>query len=300
MEIFAYRLRAAGELNPLVARREFRGALLRVEGGHGCLHPWPELGDATLEEELEELRRGGAGPLGRRTLACCREDGAARRAGRSLWTGLVVPESHFTFGPSGGVPEGFRAVKIKGGRDLESLRERLGGIPGGIRIRLDCNGVLGDAAGFFRFWQALEPWWERIEFVEDPFPYEEAAWCEVERRSGCRLALDRWMGTAPEERIRVIKPALQEDWKGAGSLVFTSSMEHPLGQLYAAWCAAREAEARPERVLLCGLVTHHLFAANGDPFLEGLGPPRPRLQPPPGTGLGWDDLLESLPWKPLV
>ncbi|RFC43192.1 MAG: O-succinylbenzoate synthase [Verrucomicrobia bacterium] len=299
MECYEYVLRSAGELNPLASRREFRGALLRADGGYGCLHPWPELGDFSLEQELAELSRGGAGPLGRRALACCRVDGEARRAGRSLWSGLTIPESHFTLGAAETVPEGFRLVKVKGGADLKGLCGRLDRLPGDLRIRLDCNGVLDGLAGFLRFWAALEPWWERIDFVEDPCAYDEGLWRELERRTGVRLALDRWEGPAPEDRIRVIKPAVQADWRGAGRLVFTSSMDHPVGQLFAAWCAAREVAERPERVLLCGLVTHHLFNAGADPFLEALGPPRPVLVPPAGTGLGWDDLLEALPWKTL-
>ncbi len=298
MEYCEYVLRGEGALNPLAPRREFPGALIRFEGGYGCVHPWPELGDATLAEELRALSRSDAGRLGRQALACCRIDGEARRLGRSLWAGLTIPESHFTLGADGAVAESFRAVKVKGGADMANLRKRLEELPASVRIRVDCNGVLDGVDGFLQFWEALEPWWDRIDFIEDAFAYDEGHWSQMEQRTGCRLALDRWMGPAPEGRLRVIKPAMQPDWGGRGPLVFTSYMDHPLGQLFAAWCAAREAAERPERLGLCGLVTHHLFAAD-NPFLEAMGPPSPFLQPPGGTGLGWDSLLEALPWKPL-
>jgi hypothetical protein len=38
------------------AREVFEGALLRTAGGYGCIHPWIELGDLSLEGELEQPR----------------------------------------------------------------------------------------------------------------------------------------------------------------------------------------------------------------------------------------------------
>ena len=297
MEISHYRLRARASINPLASRKEFDGVLLRHQGGFGCIHPWPELGDRTLGEELDLLRQGHPGRLGARALACCRIDGAARREGRSLWDNLVLPESHFT-SDGGAVPEGFRAVKVKGGASLEALERRLLELPPGVRIRLDCNAVLREPGEFLRLWEMLAPWRERIDFVEDPLPYDEAIWRGLTQRTGCPLAVDRWDGAVGDEWIRVIKPALQQEWTGGGPLVFTSYMDHPVGQLFAAWCAAQEMARHPGRILLCGLVTHHLFDPE-DPFIAALGPARPILVPPGGTGLGWNELLETLPWKVL-
>jgi hypothetical protein len=36
-----------------------------------------------------------------------------------------------------------------------------------------------------------------------------------------------------------------------------------------------------------------------DEFIAALGEPRPYFMPASGTGLGFDDLLESLSWTPL-
>jgi O-succinylbenzoate synthase len=47
-------------------------------------------------------------------------------------------------------------------------------------------------------------------------------------------------------------------------------------------------------VAACGVQTHHLFEP--DAFSELLGPWSPVFQPPPGHGLGFDDLLDALPW----
>jgi O-succinylbenzoate synthase len=81
-------------------------------------------------------------------------------------------------------------------------------------------------------------------------------------------------------------------------VVLTSYMDHPLGQAFAAWEAARLALQFPGLVGICGLQTHHLFEPDG--FVELLGPWSPQFQAPPGTGLGFDDLLAALPWTPLL
>ena len=76
----------------------------------------------------------------------------------------------------------------------------------------------------------------------------------------------------------------------------TSYMDHPLGQLYAAFEAARLASRYPEQILLGGLATHLLFQDLPSALDLGDGPD---LRLPSGTGLGLDDYLESLSWEPL-
>jgi len=44
----------------------------------------------------------------------------------------------------------------------------------------------------------------------------------------------------------------------------------------------------------CGLMTHVLYEP--DAFFERVERDGARLLPPRGTGLGFDDLLERLPW----
>ena len=53
-----YTLYSRGALNAVSVRREFHGALLKVNDGVGCLHPWPEFGDAPVDEQLQLLRDG--------------------------------------------------------------------------------------------------------------------------------------------------------------------------------------------------------------------------------------------------
>jgi O-succinylbenzoate synthase len=70
-------------------------------------------------------------------------------------------------------------------------------------------------------------------------------------------------------------------------------MDHPVGQFGAAYVAAsHESAAR------CGLMTHVLYEP--DAFIDRIERDGARLLPPRGTGIGFDDLLEGLPWKTLT
>ena len=121
-----YSLTACGPLNARAAEVCRKGALIKTdEGGYGCIQPWPELGDATLQEELDALRKGSPLPLGVRAVECARADGEARAKGTSLFDGLHIPASHATL-PSCVSPatirimesRGFKAGKIKASPNL--------------------------------------------------------------------------------------------------------------------------------------------------------------------------------------
>jgi O-succinylbenzoate synthase len=105
-------------------------------------------------------------------------------------------------------------------------------------------------------------------------------------------------------QVMVIKPAIDEPFLLAEAaiahrqkVVLTSYMDHPLGQTFAAWEAARLGLQFLGLPGLCGLQTHHLFEP--DAFTECLGPWSPDFTAPAGNGLGFDDLLDALPWTRL-
>lgn len=291
LEWFPYALKSARQLNAVRNEREVRGCLVRLDRGVACLQSWPEFGDPPLEEVLADFCGPCRLAISRQARICCEADAAARRAGVHLLEGRTVPASHYSlpWGTSS-VPAGFRTVKIKAGPNGEALQSSLRKLPAHIRIRLDFNESL-DPSQFRAVWQALAPFHSRIDFVEDPTPYMEEDWRAFEAELGCRLAVDRWAGEAPF--LRVWKPARQS-WPGAGQIVVTSNMDHPVGQVYAAYCAA----TLPQDVAVagCGLVTHHLFD-RGDPFIAAMGPATAEFPPVPGTGVGFDPVLESLPWR---
>ncbi|MFT4547730.1 MAG: O-succinylbenzoate synthase [Verrucomicrobiales bacterium] len=302
-----YRLKLAGggKLNAQTPAGEIEGALLRDRlGGHACLQPWEGLGQGDLDASLAVLKAGGESGL----LASCRRcmalDGTARAAGIDLFVDKMIPRSHLT------VPNwadfawleekksaGFNLFKLKCGVDLKAEARRITGLldrfEPPLKLRLDFNECL-DLAGLFTFVSLLGKNAERLDFVEDPVPYDPEVWQQLTRQLPFDLAVDQAGSRASDGfAVRVVKPAWEEIPTRPGRIVFTSAMDHPIGQLF----AAHEAAIFEGEVEDCGLLTHWLFEA--DEFSEALGVGDRRLLPPGGVGLGFDDLLESLPWRAL-
>jgi O-succinylbenzoate synthase len=270
-----YTLTPRRRLSELARPGAREGALLRAGDGFADVHPWPELGDASLDEQLARLARGETTPLTRASLHLARLDGDARARGVSLFDGLTIPESHW---PGDDPPEAFDTVKLKG----------TASIPPRVRLRIDFNGTLTPEE-FLRVAETLPR--ERVDFIEDPCAYDEGTWRELRARTGLRLALDRQPGVAD---VLVHKPALSDTFPTFdGEVVVTSYMDHPIGQFGAAYVAAtHRVSAR------CGLFTHVLYEP--DEFIEAIRADAARLLPPAGTGIGFDELLERLPWQRLT
>lgn len=316
--IHRYELRPRASLSVRAGLGARRGALIRIDDGFSDLHPWPELGDAPLDEQLARLARGETTPLTRASLRLAAIDGSARRGGRSLFQDLAIPASHYLLTETGGsfdaaaaAARGFDTVKVKMGRNLPAERAWLNCQAPALRdlslkMRIDFNGVPDESAAEAFLAALSEGARGCIDFIEDPCPYDGETWRALSSRYGCRLALDRgdaaiaWDGAA----VVVVKPALQDEQEviriasaRRQEVVITSYMDHPIGQLGAAFCAARAVAEQPYSVGRCGLLTHVLFEP--DAFLERMQTNGPYLVPPGGTGLGFDDMLEQLPWKQL-
>jgi O-succinylbenzoate synthase len=277
VEYWRYPLTPKRRLSAVAADGPRHGALIRVDGGFADVHPWPELGDATLDEQLAMLARGETTPLTRASLEFASIDALARREGRSLFDGLTIPPSHW---PGPDPPDGFDTVKLKS----------IDRIPDRVRLRIDFNATLTPDE-FVRIAANLPR--ERIDFIEDPCPYDAATWVDLRARTGLRLALDRADGKEHEGAdVLIIKPALEPIPNTESEVVVTSYMDHPIGQLCAAYAAAKAGITTT-----CGLVTHVLY--ENDPFIERMQIDGTRLVAPGGTGWGFDDLLENLPWRSL-
>ncbi len=252
-----------------------RGALIRVHSGFADIHPWPDLGDAPLEMQLELLRDGRTTPLTRRSLEFAKLDGAARERRVSLFEGLTIPESHW---PGPDPPPEFDTVKLK---SIERIPPR-------VRLRFDFNARLTPEQ-FLMIAEGLPG--ERIDFVEDPCPYDGGTWSALRDATGMRLALDRFVADEGVD-VLIVKPAIQDIPDTKKELVITSYMDHPVGQFGAAYFAALHPAPR------CGLFTHVLYEPNA--FTEMIHVNGARLLQPEGTGIGFDPLLEQLPWKKLA
>jgi O-succinylbenzoate synthase len=255
-----------------------RGALIRSGNGFADVHPWPELGDEPLETQLDRLRSGATTALTRRSLELARIDGAARERGVSLFAGLQIPRSHW---PGADPPAEFDTAKIKS----------IDRIPDRVRLRIDFNARLRPEE-FLMIAEGLPL--DRIDFVEDPCPYDGATWSALREQTRLRLALDRFHAEEGVD-VLVVKPAFQEMPETEKEIVITSYMDHPVGQFGAAYVAAMHAERVSPR---CGLFTHVLYERNA--FSEMIRSEGSRLLPAEGTGIGFDALLEQLPWKRLA
>lgn len=288
---------------------------MRVDGGHGCLHPWPALGDAPLDAQLAAIAGGRPTNLGLRTLQCCSIDGGARASKQNLFSGLEVPKSHFTAVEADQLSgqllrelrrNRFDAVKLKAGKNAPAEAERINaffalccsGEHPALRMRLDFNASLSaeEYTGFVGLLSDMAR--KNIDFVEDPTCYDSDEWRQLQCATNLPLALDRGEHRHPKGgafAVRIWKPACAPppSINPGERLVVTSYMDHAIGQLFAAY----EAAVFPGKVDTCGLLTHPLFEP--DPFFDLLKVIDTRLVPPSGRGLGFDGMLAALPWKPL-
>ena len=309
-----YRLRSAETLNAASGRRQFDGVLIKVGEGYGCIHPWPELGDPTLEKCLADLQGARRWPIVRRALRCAEYDAAARSREESLFEEMEVPPSHATLAAADpelaeqAIAAGFTHLKLKCGRDAPLERACIAAISGAhpqVKWRLDFNETLEPSEVREWVWEMDDASRRSIDFLEDPSPFSESAWAALHCELRIPLAIDR--EAAPlckAAQVCVIKPAIDEPWLlaeaalGHGQrLVVTSYMDHPFGQAFAAWEAARLGLQFPGQPGICGLRTDVLFQP--DAFTEMMGAWSPTFHPPAGTGLGFDDLLDALPWTRL-
>jgi len=314
-----------------------QGALIRVEFddetiGYADLHPWEEFGHAPLADHIASLRTDKPTPLANLALRHARTDAAARRAGVSLFDGLAEVRSHALFTDWTNAPrsafeqcvsEGYTAAKLKIGRNPLREAESLNTLSDlRLRWRLDANASLTvggeDAAAtscsaavpggesIVAFLNKLTPDIRaKIEFLEDPMPYETSSWLGLSEREKVLLAIDWEFPSSPPPwpgaEVLVIKPASQDAFPLALAaahdgmeLVVTHSMDHPLGQSVALWAAMRLRQRHGELIPDGGLQAAGLYAP--DEFSEQIRYRGPQTIPPPGTGFGFDQPLAALPW----
>ena len=271
-QIASYELLQKSALNRLDLSSHREGALLRVGEGYGCIHPWPELGDETLDVLLEDLQGARVTTLVGRALECAERftqdeffcDSSGQR--HTLESHATLPRLLFSE-VQNAVKAGFSAVKVKRGKDWMRMRRKTTALMQAfpdLRWRFDFNGALTSHRELSQFLGSIPS--SQVDFIEDPFMDESLA----EHWRGVPLAHDRVIpqDLHLEQNYLIGKPALQSreqltQLAGAhpDRVVFTSYMDHPLGQCFAlseasTFYASHGITTPP----LCGLVTHQLYA----------------------------------------
>lgn len=298
--IHRYELKPSG--GSLRASRQ--GALLKVEWfggqfGYSDVHPWPEFGEQPLEVHLDSVKKVDFTPLVENSMGFNYLDREFRWLKRSAYLGLILPRSHRLVDSILTVEskqlmdwhaEGFSHVKVKMGDDLQKETDALLQLvcSSPMLWRIDFNGKLSSLQ--------FNPWWEKldpavkaqIDFVEDPVN-------DGELLTRGPWAMDwKELLTAP---IRVVKPSRDgtEELGRFQRVVFTHSLDHPLGQACAAWAAARYYQQKPKQIEVCGLADPGIFEVPD--FNKAWPSAGPRMKPVPGTGFGFDEILPALNWE---
>lgn len=285
--------------------------------GYADLHPWPELGDAPLQEQLLDLEIGRTSLLIEQAIWLARRDAKLRAKSLNALEGMRKVKNHHLISQYLDVtPEnlneaktaGFSVLKIKMGRDPEGELSFLIDLlkKYDFLVRLDFNGK-ASFPHLERLYAAL-PGSQRakIEFIEDPVPYTYEVWQELAKL--WPLAMDNeiknvdWNAKTLPFKVLVIKPARQDvdstvalGVKKNLRMVVTSSMDHPVGVAHAVRIAAELKKDYDSLMLDCGCNT--LRAYKPTEFSNQMIWQGPFLTSVPGTGIGFDSLLESLSWK---
>jgi o-succinylbenzoate synthase len=279
------------------SRYHENGALLKlIDGpsfcGHSDIRAYPEYGDATLDEHLENLLKGKLSQLVKRALAFAHTDALGRRSQRNLFAGLSLPRCHKQIRTvkeaQAGSADGFKVFKIKMGRSLESETALLLEVAKLGLLRLDFNGLLSHSE-FHLWWNILPAEVKaKIDFVEDAFHDISKS---SDKKISAPLAWD-WL-PAKNCNIKIVKPTRDnlELVRTDRRVIFTHSFGHLLGQATSLWTAARFYKRFPNCLEICGLMP-----SEETPLWPHQGP---QLMPPKGLGFGLDEMLSTVKWEVL-
>ena len=192
--------------------------------------------------------------------------------------------------------KGFKTYKVKvGGSEEESggHRSRLIQILNwhkGARLRLDFNGKM--TSHWVGFLKEIRDF---IDYIEDPFT-SSLEWKELYEDNWIQMALDQTVfeNHFSDFHWRIVKLAkqnLDENWEG--KVVFTSSMDHPVGIAHS-YCQAQSC-ANPKWDH--GFMSQDIYEPTV--FHKALRSKGPYFCPPGGLGVGFDHLFEGVSWFPL-
>jgi hypothetical protein len=254
------------------------GALLKLLAADGSLRyadllPWPEYGDNSIEKEFVEIKAGRFSKLFLRAL----ELSSVSVIGNSKHlTGnhfIISDLSMFKFAEVQELEnQGHSVLKLKVGTDLDFETNWLNQMKSlKFRFRLDFNSKL-NLEQFKYFIEKLDAsMHERIEFIEDPMPYNFSDWRAASELMP--LAIDfeyeNWVKSNITEvpfNVIVLKPVRQDVFqiidntnKLGVNYVVTSSMDAVLGEIQVQNLLPELKNKLGPRLLVGGCKTRHLY-----------------------------------------
>ena len=318
-----YRLEPVTQLGAVASTEPRHGALLKVqwpEGkvGYADLFPWPEFGDVDVQTQLIAIGQGRLTTLVEQSIWMALRDADFRVEKRNAFQGLPRVKNHFLISDVSRIDDvtlheakssGFGVVKVKVGRDWKSevkwierfLKQHT------MMIRLDFNGT-SNYTQVQDFLASLPlAFRARIEYIEDPFPFEEHSWKALNEL--VPLALDQEFEKVNWDKIKaplpfkvlVIKPARQDVKKATAlvnkfnlKMVVGSSLDHPVGVAHAVWTAGNLKKFYPNVLLDCGCLSLRAYKITD--YSAEITTQGPYLTAIPGLGVGFDNLLEKTTW----
>lgn len=318
-----YELLPLMNLNLFVKTSPRQGCLLKVdwENGHigyADLHPWTELGDLPLDQQISGLRQGRLSSQIEQSIYLAKKDAIARKKKLSLFDQLPRVKNNFLISDYTQTKmtdidqiysRGFNTLKIKVGRDIVEDIKYVAKIlsSGNFLVRLDFNN-LSNWQYFERMMTELtQTHRSRIDYAEDPFPYDHIAYQEA--RKFCAVAVDREFSKVefsteqknPVDCI-VLKPAIQDveqviavGLKHRIPIAVTSYMDHSVGVAHAICIAGEWKRKHDWLITQAGCLTSRFYQA--DDFSKQISIQGPYIQNIAGTGIGFDEELNMLEWS---
>lgn len=321
-----YTLTSKQAPNSKTQSTERHGCLLRFTFkdfgyGYADCHPLVEFGDDSVENQLAALKQKKFTNITQRSLHFATLDAQSRSYRSAPFDEIsLYPTNHYT-SPALIKKE---AILIKKAKGFTTFKFKCGNhIPNEInyvqnmaelfrshnlKMRLDFNGNFTHKSTLEEF----KPYADIIEFIEDPFSTlnEKTKLTLNEYSSYFKFAMDFVQTDDPTIKklfdYRIIKPARENIAKLKISpkqrVIFTSSMDHPFGQMCALYDAclylqknvSHSAESQTP-LLDYGLMTQHLLENNK--YSELLNVHHTKMFGEAGTGFGFDNLLKEEKWK---
>lgn len=323
---YKYELEPVSELSSMAGSAKRKGALIKVQWpngkmGYGDLFPWPEFGDVDIDTQLAAIAQGRLTKIAEQTIWLAKKDADSRSRGVNIFAGIGKVKNHYLVNDLAKLTDnaianlrssGFTTLKIKVGKNLEEEAATISRLvrQNPLLVRLDFNAKI-DLVAYRKFMNSLDITDRaKIEFVEDPVPWDLKTWTEA--ATFAPLAMDqefdkvKWddITGRPPFKILIMKPArrdVEKDLKIAEKhelkVVVTSSLDHPVGIAHACNIAAEIKKASPSILLDCGCLSLRAYRFSEfflrilttGPFFTGVN----------GTGIGFDDLLQRVEWTPI-